>query len=172
MMFEWLLVGVLVVVMLAGVILAALQLPGTWLILAAAVGYDAYHAWQRMGWFWLLTVAAIAVSAELLDSIAALLAARRAGASRRAAIGALIGGFAGMILFSLPVPLVGTIIGGLLGCFLGGLIGEWTVREDLAAGAKVGLFATCGRLAGLLLKLAAALVMGGIVAVRAISALT
>ncbi len=158
-------------VMLAGLILAALQLPGTWLILAAAVGYDGYYAWQRVGWVWLLVVAAIAASAELLDSIAAVVAARRAGASRRAAIGALIGGFAGMLLLSLPVPFLGTIIGGLLGCFLGGLLAEWTVREDLAAGARVGLFATIGRLAGLLLKLAAALVMCGIVAARAISAL-
>ncbi len=170
-MTEWLLLGALILLGVAGLALAVFQLPGTWLILAAAIGYDWQHQWQRVGWMWLLAAAAIAVVAELLDSLASLAAARRAGASRRAAVGALLGGFLGMIVFSIPVPLLGTILGGLLGCFLGGLLAEWTVRDDLAAGAKVGLFATIGRLAGLLLKLAAALVMFGVVTLRAILAM-
>jgi uncharacterized protein YqgC (DUF456 family) len=161
-MIDLALLLLLILIAVAGVLLAALQLPGTWLLLAAAVGYDWYYSWQRIGWKWLLALAAVAVVAEVTDSLASLIAARRAGASRRAAVGALLGGFAGMILLSVPVPLIGTIVGGLIGCFLGALLAELTVRDDLRAGARVGVFATLGRLAGMASKIAAALVIAGV----------
>ena len=156
---------------LAGILLSVLQLPGTWLIIACAIGYDWYHGWQSLGWQWLVGLGAVAVVAELIDSLAAVAAVRRAGASRRAAVGSLIGGFSGMILLSLPVPILGTIAGGLLGCFLGALVGEMTVRDDLGAGARAGLFATLGRVIGMMAKTAAALMIAGAtvsLAVRAV----
>ena len=113
-----LLIG-LAVICVAGVVLAALQLPGTWLILAAALAYDWYGGWTEIGWKWLVGLAVVAVIAEVADSASAVLLARRAGASRRASIGALVGGFAGMFVLSVPLPLVGTIVGGLVGCFVG-----------------------------------------------------
>ncbi len=156
------LLAILLVLLAAGgVILAALQLPGTWIILAAGIGYDWYYDWQRIGWQGLAMLLGVAVVAEAVDTFASLVVAKRAGASRRASIGALLGGFGGMFFLSLPAPVVGTIAGGLIGCFAGALVGEWTVRSDLSAGARVGLFATCGRLAGLLLKTAAAFAMAG-----------
>ena len=151
------------VVAVAGVLLAVFQLPGTWLILAAAAGYDWYHDWQRIGWPWLVGLLAVAVAAEIADTASSMLAARKAGASRRASFGALIGGFAGMIFLTaaLPIPVVGTIAGGMLGCFLGALIAEMTVRDDLAAGARVGVFATLGRLVGMLVKTGSAFAIAG-----------
>jgi hypothetical protein len=159
----------LVVLALAGVGLAALQLPGTWLILAAAVGYDWYHDFAPLGWKGLAALAGVALIAEVLDSLLAVLGARRAGASRRAAVGALLGGFLGMFLLSLPMPLIGTIIGGLLGCFAGAFIAELThsrhagidPADRLVHGARVGAFAALGRTLGLVAKTAAALVMAG-----------
>ena len=160
-MIDIVLLSTLILVALVGLILAALQLPGTWLILASAAGYDGYYDWQRVGWKWLLGLAVIAAVAELLDSLASLIAAQRAGASRRAAVGALLGGFVGMVLLSVPIPLVGTIIGGLVGCFLGALLAELTVRDDLRAGARVGVFATLGRLVGMIGKISAAMILAG-----------
>lgn len=159
----------LLLLLLAGTVLAALQLPGTWLILAAAFGYDAYYHWQRLGWVWLVVLAVIAGIAEIIEILSSMLTARKAGASRRAAFGSLVGGFVGMLMFSIPVPVAGTIIGGLLGCFLGALLGEMTVRDDLVAGARVGLFAAVGRLLGLIAKTSAAMIMGGLVVVLALS---
>lgn len=160
----------LIALSLSGTALAVLQLPGTWVILISAVGYDWYYGWQRIGWQWLFALGLLAVAAEVVDSLAAVVAARRCGASRRAALGALVGGFAGMLLLSVPVPVIGTVIGGLVGCFVGALGAELTKHNNLAAGARVGLFATIGRVIGLAAKTSAALVIGGATVAMALRA--
>ena len=162
------LIAVLVVVSLLGIMLAAFQLPGAWLILGSAVLYDWYYGWQRLGWKWLLILGAIAAVAEVLEMLVSVSMARQAGASRRAAIGSLIGGFAGMILLTVPVPVIGTIIGGLIGCFVGALLGELSLHDNLHTGAKVGIFATIGRVMGMMAKTAAAMVIAGAVITLAV----
>jgi len=157
----------LVLIAIAGIILATFQLPGVWIILAAAVGYDGYLGWQAFGWKWLLALTLIAGVGELLDALAGAALAHRGGASRRASLGALIGGFAGMIVFTIPVPLIGTIIGGLLGCFLGAVIGELSLHDDLYRGARIGALATAGRLVGIVLKTAVAIAVAGAIIVLA-----
>lgn len=167
---EYALFAILCLVALVGVLFAALQLPGTWLILAASIGYDWYHDWQSLGWKWLVGLTAAALAAEVIETGASYVIARKGGASRRASIGAVIGGLAGMILLSAPIPILGTILGGMAGCFLGALAGELSVRQDLAAGTKVGVFATIGRLIGMMAKTSAALVIAGVVLVLAAAA--
>lgn len=164
-MVEYVTFGGLVVCVGLGVALAAFQLPGTWLILATAVAYDWYYGWAPFGWRWLAILGVAAVAAEFLDLSAGLIAARRAGASRRAAVGALIGGFVGMIALSVPIPIpgVGAIIGGLIGCFLGALIAELSLRKELSAGLRIGLFATIGKVIGITAKTTVAMVIGGAV---------
>jgi len=164
---DYLILAALVLLSVGGIVLAVLQLPGTWLIIASAVGYDWYYDWQRIGWGWLVALTVFALIAEVFDSLAGVVAARKAGASRRAAIGALVGGLAGMIVFSIPVPVFGTVVGGLIGCFVGALVAELTLRKDFGAGAKVGLFATIGRLVGIVAKTSAALIIAGAAVSRA-----
>ena len=149
----------------AGVVLAVFQLPGIWLILAATAGYDWLYDWQRFGWKWLAALGLMAVCAEAFDVLAGMVAARRAGASRRAAVGALIGGFLGMILLTLPIPIpgLGAIIGGVLGCFFGALAAELSLNKDVKTGTKVGLFAATGRVVGLVTKTSTAIVIAGAV---------
>ncbi|MBX3394251.1 MAG: DUF456 domain-containing protein [Phycisphaerae bacterium] len=162
-MVEYVTFGGLVVSAGLGVMLAAFQLPGTWLILATATAYDWYHSWTPIGWKWLSLLCAAAIAAELFDFSAGLIAARRAGASRRAAFGALIGGFIGMIAFSVPIPLpgVGAIVGGLVGCFMGALLAELSLRKELSVGLRIGLIATIGRVIGMTAKTTAAMMIGG-----------
>ncbi len=162
---------VLILFTLVGLFLAVLQLPGTWLILACAAGYDWYFGWQRIGWKWLVVLLVLAAAAEAVDSLASMVAAKRAGASRRAAVGALLGGFAGMLLLSVPIPVIGTVLGGLIGCFAGALAAELTKRNDIVAGARVGLFATGGRVIGLVTKTAAAMAIGGATVALAVIAM-
>jgi uncharacterized protein YqgC (DUF456 family) len=157
-----LLVG-LILVAVIGIILAAFQLPGTWLILLTAALYDWRSGWHEIGWKWLTALAVIAAVAELCDTLAGVIMAKRAGASRRAAIGSIIGGFAGMLMLSVPLPVIGTIVGGLIGCFAGALLGELSLHDNVMTGARVGLFATLGRLLGLMVKTAAAVVVAGAV---------
>lgn len=166
-----LLLILLIVAAIAGVLLAAMQLPGTWFILAAATAYDWMAGFQRIGWRWLAALAVVAAAAEVIELLSSSAVARKAGASRRASIGALVGGFIGMFAFSLPLPIIGTIAGGLIGCFAGALVAELThpahdagaATARLAAGTRVGLFAALGRLLGLVAKTAAAFMIAGAV---------
>jgi len=164
---DYLVLSTLVLLSAGGIVLAVLQLPGTWVIIASAVGYDWYYDWQRIGWVWLVSLVVFAVIAEVFDSLAGVVAAKKAGASRRAAIGALVGGIVGMLVFSIPVPVFGTVVGGLLGCFVGALAAELSLRKDFSTGAKVGLFATIGRLVGIVAKTSPPLIIAGAVVSRA-----
>lgn len=170
-MIDWLLIVLLALLCLGGTVLSAIQLPGNWLILLAAVGYDGYHHWQRFGVKWLVALGVLAALGETVELISSAIATKRAGASRRAGIGALVGGFAGMVLCSIPIPILGTILGGMIGCFIGALMAELTLHDDLTKGARVGLFATIGRLLGLMAKLAATMAMAGAVVSLAVSAI-
>ncbi len=162
-MSDYLLFGAFALVALAGFVLAVLQLPGNWLILAAAAAYDWRHDWDVIGWKWLAGLAVFAALIELVEFGASAFVVSRSGASRRASIGALIGGLAGMLLLTvpIPIPLVGTVAGGLVGCFVGALVGEMSVRDDLRNGARVGVFAVIGRLLGMLIKTSSAVVIAG-----------
>jgi len=100
--------------------------------------------------------------------------ARRAGGSRQAAWGGMIGGIVGMLSLSflVPIPIVGTMIGALVGCFAGATIVELAVRKRLAQGTRVGLFAAMGFALGTAAKVAVALVMSGLLVTSVILAST
>ncbi len=159
---DYVLLTILALLVLFGVVLAVFQLPGTWVIFASAIGYDWYQHWARLGWKALVALGVLAILAEVFETMTGAMMARRAGASRRAAVCALLGGFAGMIEFTVPIPVIGTILGGLLDCFLGAFLAKLTVRDDVMAGTRIGAAAALGRLAGMLIKTAAAFAMAGL----------
>jgi uncharacterized protein YqgC (DUF456 family) len=149
---------------LIGGVLAVLQLPGTWLILAAAAAHAWYYDFQQITWRPLAVMCAVALAAEALELVAGMRGAVRAGASRAGSWGALLGGFAGMIVFTplIPVPIAGTVLGGLLGCFAGAYIMECRAHGDTDKGTRVASGAVVGRLVGMMIKLAAAIVLAAI----------
>jgi uncharacterized protein YqgC (DUF456 family) len=151
----------LALVVLLGVVLTALQLPGTWLILMTAIIYDWCYQWDRLGPVMLGVMAGLAVLGEILEFVASFVFAGRAGGSRRAAWGGVIGGFIGMFLFTVPVPVLGTIVGGIIGCFAGAIIAEMTKHDDFEHSTRVGVGAALGRVAGMVGKLGIAFFMAG-----------
>ena len=153
----------LALVMLIGVVLTALQLPGTWLVLAAAAGYDWWHGWQVFGPWMLVILAGLAVLGEILEQFTGLVTNKQVQGSRRAGIGGLIGGIVGMFVFTFPLPIIGTIAGGLVGCFLGALIAELTVRDDVVHSTRVGARNVIGRLLGMIAKLLICMAMAGLI---------
>lgn len=159
---------VLALACLAGVFMTMFRLPGTWLILLTAVGFGWYDGWQRITLTALIVLVVIALVAEVLETTLSVVAVRRVGASRQAAWGGVIGGFLGILVFAVPVPLVGPILGALLGCFTGAMIGEVLARRDLRLGTKAGLVSAIGFAFGAMLKTTAAIAMSGVVAWAAI----
>lgn len=167
-MIDGLWTAALILFCVCGVVITVFRLPGTWLVVAAAAGYSWHFDWSRPGWQVLVGLVAAAVVGEVLELLMSVVAARKAGAGRRASWCALIGGFVGMFVFTLPLPVLGTILGGLLGCFLGAMIGELSTRRDIAHGARVGLFATVGQILGSVAKTMIAVVMAGTAVVTAV----
>ena len=151
--------AILSIVCLAGLLLTALRMPGTWLIAGATLLDHWYHSWPTgQGWV-LYTVLAIALLAEVIEFGASGFTARRAGATPQAAWGALLGGFIGIFLLAVPLFLIGSMIGAILGCFLGAALTEMWMRKRVLHGARVGFFAALGMVLGTVAKTAAALVM-------------
>jgi len=161
-------VTVLVLCCLLGVALTALHLPGTWLIVGMALIYGWSGEWTRLSWKYAGILVGLAIVGEAVELLSSYVTSRRAGASRRAAWGGLIGGVVGMCVLSVPIPLIGSVVGALLGCFGGAMIAELSVRKQLGAGAKVGLFSAVGFAIGTVAKLAVALVMAGILLTKAV----
>jgi hypothetical protein len=164
----WLIYAIFIVVLLAGVFLNLVGLPGLWLMVGAAAIYGWYTAWQYVGWGTLLTLAIIGVIAEIIEFISGSRGARKSGGSRRAAWGALIGGIVGAIVLSLPVPIIGTTIGLLIGVFAGAVIGEITVNPERGHLMRVGWHATWARFIAILIKVLFSVIMLGIAAWKAL----
>jgi hypothetical protein len=158
-MSAWLMIVVLGLICAAGIVLATFRLPGTWLILLGAGGYAWYTQGAGIGWWSIAALAGMALVGELVEFFSSLWTARRAGASRRAGWFGLAGGVIGMIVFSIPVPIIGTIVGGALGCAIGAIVGELTVHADLRRGVRIGVFASIGHALGAVAKLWIAMVM-------------
>lgn len=154
----------LVLSLMIGWLLAVFQLPGTWFILFVSVTYSWHDGWERITWPALAVMAVMAVTGEAVELLAGMKGAQKAGASRAASWGALVGGFCGMIIFTplIPILIVGSILGGLIGCFTGAFIAERIVRGDSFKSIRVGFGAAAGRLIGLISKLMIAFVMSGI----------
>jgi uncharacterized protein YqgC (DUF456 family) len=147
----WIACASLIVVGLAGTVLPAL--PGTAFVLAGA----ALGAWiddfTRVGAGTLSVLAVLAVVAWVLDYVASLLGAKKAGASRQALAGAAIGTVAGLLL---------GFVGVLFLPLVGAAIGEYLARRDHGQAVKVGVATWLGLIAGMLAKVVIAFVMVGI----------
>lgn len=144
----------LLVVMGGGLLLAVLQLPGLWLMLAAAGVY----AWATAGAFigvkTMVLLLAIVVVAEVVETLATALGARRAGASKTAMLLSMVGAVVGGIALTLiPVPVLGTLTGVCLGAFGGAMAGELLRGRNAEQSVKSGLGAVIGRLLGTAAKL-------------------
>ncbi|MBX3644596.1 MAG: DUF456 family protein [Rubrivivax sp.] len=147
----WVLSVALIVVGVAGTVLPAL--PGTALVLAGIVLGAWIDDFTRVGWGVVAAVAVLAVIAWVLDYVAGLLGARKAGASRQAIIGAALGTLAGLFM---------GLVGVLFMPLVGAAIGEWLARRDHEQAVKVGVATWLGILAGIVSKVVIAFMMIGL----------
>jgi len=147
----WIASTALIIVGLAGTVLPAL--PGTALVLAGAVLGAWVDDFTRVGYGTLALLAALAVISWVLEYVASLLGAKKAGASRLALVGAAIGTVAGLLL---------GIVGVLFLPLVGAAIGEYLERRDHGQAMKVGVATWLGLIAGMLAKVVIAFVMVGI----------
>ena len=147
----WLVAITMIVIGIAGTVLPAL--PGLVLVfggIALAAWIDDFtriSAWT-VGGLAVLTLIGVAV-----DYVAAVLGARKAGASKLAVLGAAIGTIAGIF-----TGLVGLVFMPLAGAALG----EFIAQKDLWRAGKVGVATWLGLLVGTALKVAIVFTMAGV----------
>jgi uncharacterized protein len=151
----WLLVVVLIAAGLAGTVLPAL--PGTALVLAGIVLGAWIDDFSRVGATTLAVVTVLAVLAWVLDYVAGLLGAQRAGASRAALVGAALGTVAGLFM-----GLVGVLFMPLVGAAAGEYMARRADADAHGQALKVGVATWLGIMAGLLAKVVIAFMMLGI----------
>src|SRR3954463_7600947 len=114
-------------VALAGLVLIPFGLPGLWLIVLAIIGYGWLSDFQTTSAWFLILVIALALGGELIEAWIGFRFAQRYGGSRRAGWGALVGGLAGAIV-GVPLPIIGSGIGGVRGGFIRATVLEHTPR--------------------------------------------
>jgi len=147
----WMVVGVLLVLGLAGTVLPFL--PGTPLIFVGALIYAFANDWEPIGIGRLTILAALSALGYALHYLAGALGTRRAGGSAWAFVGALAGGIVGLF-FGLP--------GLLLGPPLGAIAGELLKSGDLRTSVRTGIAAFLGMLAGAVANFAIGVTMIGL----------
>jgi uncharacterized protein len=149
----WILAIALIVVGIVGTIVPAL--PGAVAIFGGMFLAAWIDSFAKISVGTVVLLGVLTAFAFVIDILAALLGAKRVGASRLALVGAALGAVIGLF-FGLP--------GLLLGPFVGAVIGEYLTRQKLDQAARVGFGTWIGLLVGALAKLALAFTMLGIFA--------
>jgi uncharacterized protein YqgC (DUF456 family) len=147
----WILVVAMIVAGVAGTVLPAL--PGVVLVLAGIILGAWIDDFTRVGGIAVATVSVLAVAAWLIEYAAGVMGAKKAGASKEAIFGALIGTVLG-------------IFSGLWGLIflplLGAVAGQYLVDRDLIRARNVGIATWLGMAIGTLAKIALTFLMIGV----------
>ncbi|MBL9031951.1 MAG: DUF456 family protein [Phycisphaerae bacterium] len=154
---------------LAGVALTALTLPGVWLVLALAVGWQFACDPAPMSWTTIGVAAGLALVGEIVEFVASAVGSSRAGGGKGAAAGSIIGALVGAVVGSFVVPIVGTIVGAVAGAGLGAAAAERGVREvSWGQTWRVGAGAAAGRAVAMVAKLGVACAVAIVLVVGAL----
>ena len=147
----WILVALLIVVGVAGTVLPAL--PGVILVLAGIVLGAWIDDFTRVSGTTVAVVSVLAIAAWVIEYAAGVMGAQKAGASKEAIVGALIGTVLGIF----------TGLWGLLFLpLIGAVAGQYMVDRDMIRARNVGIATWLGMAIGTLAKIAITFLMIGI----------
>jgi uncharacterized protein YqgC (DUF456 family) len=150
---NWVYYLLLLALLVVGLGIVVMNLPGLWLM-AAAAGLYALVTPEHYLYPWgIVTLLVLCLIGEVLEFFGKAGGAKQAGGSGRAMLLATIGGVVGGIVLSIPIPILGTLAGVCIGAFVGAMIGQYTVAGDVGHSTVVGWGAAKGTLVGILLKL-------------------
>lgn len=147
----WMLAITLIILGVIGTFLPVL--PGAVLVFGGMLLAAWIDEFQRVGWITLVILGALTVLVLVIDFVAALMGAKRVGASRLALVGAAVGTVVGLFF---------GIVGILVAPFIGAVIGELMARGQIEAAARVGFGTWLGMAVGALAKIAVVLAMVGV----------
>ena len=157
---------ILVVILVLGLVMIPFGLPGTWIIAAAALGYQLLVP-GSISIFTIIAVVVLALIGELLEFSLSAKYTQKYGGSRRASWGAIIGGMVGAFM-GVPVPIVGSVIGAFAGAFIGAFVGEFSRAGEGGTATRVATGALIGRAIAAAMKIGIGIAMAAWVLFAAI----
>jgi uncharacterized protein len=147
----WIIGGILTIVGLAGMALPFL--PGAPLLFLGLLCAAWAEDFRFIGLWTLLLLGCMGALTYLVEFAASILGAKRYGGSRRAMVGAALGGIAGLFL---GIP------GIILGPFVGAILGELSLQRRLDQASRAGFGTVVGMAVGVAGKLAIGIAMVGL----------
>lgn len=144
------------VILLGGIIMTMVGLPGNVLIVLVglAYGYYVHVPYSVLG-----IILGVFILGELIEFGAGVIGAKQEKASKRAVTAAFIGTVLGGIWGTSIVPFIGSIIGALLGAFVFTALAEYTKNKNREQATRVALGVLKGQIIGMIFKVAAAIGM-------------
>lgn len=149
MIYFW--IFCLLLVNLVWLVMVLLNLPGNWFM----IGTTLLFAWWQRGvfsWWTLGVVVVLGLVGELIEFVAGMGGAKKAGASWKGALGALGGGLIGGIAGTAVLPVLGTIVGACIGAGLGTWVVERSLGMTMDVSVNRGVGAGMGVLVGIISK--------------------
>lgn len=147
--------GISALLLIVGYVGCIMPYPGHVFILAACAILPCEPEQSFPWWLW-LSLILLSIAGMLADNVTTYLGCKKKGASRAAIWCSLLGLFLGA--FFMPFGLV-------LGPFIGAFAAEYIIaKQGLKGSANVGIGATLGLVAGMLVKLLIASIMLSLVA--------
>lgn len=147
----WIIGALLAFSGLAGLLLPLV--PGAPLLFLGLLCCAWAEDFRFVGLWTLVVLAGMAALTYLVEFVASALGAKKFGGSRRAMVGAVLGGLVGL---GLGVP------GILLGPFLGAVVGELSLQRSLDQASRAGIGTVVGLAIGVAGKLAIGIAMIGL----------
>ena len=147
----WIIGAILTFTGLAGLLLPLV--PGAPLLFLGLLLGAWAENFRYIGLWTLLLLAGMAALTYVVEFVASILGVKKYGGSRRAMVGAALGGIVGMFL---GIP------GILLGPFVGAVIGELSLQRSLDEASRAGFGTVVGLAIGVAGKLAIGIAMIGI----------
>jgi uncharacterized protein YqgC (DUF456 family) len=147
------------ILMLPGIALIALGMPGVPYIFVVAALYEIVDRFHHLSGWELLILGVIAIISIVIDQLAGILGGRMGGAKGRS----FLYGIAGLIIGNIIFPILGGFIGLFVGVFVGEIIRyrkhEPTADSIFHKSIKAGVGSVLGAAAGMAMNIVLAVVM-------------
>jgi len=148
------------VIVVVGVIMTMVGLPGNILIVIAGLSYGYYENFEHMDYDTLAIIVGVYIVSEIIDFGAGIIGAKKEKASKRGMVAAFFGAVFGSILGTMILPLIGTLLGALVGAVLCTIFAEYTKANDIEKAKRVGISVLKGQIVSMIIKVVAAIGMG------------
>ncbi|SFL79958.1 hypothetical protein SAMN04490355_101880 [Pelosinus propionicus DSM 13327] len=148
-----------VLLILTGVVMTIIGLPGNVLILLTGLAYGYYDQFDRVDYAILVVVFGIFIIGEVIEFAAGMIGAKKEKASKRAMLAPFIGTIVGGIWGTALLPIIGSLLGALVGAFIVTILAEYSKTKDLTQAKKVAKSMAKGQVLGIIIKSATAISM-------------